>query len=186
LRFPAECGLQACFRTRSVHLEPVFQHLGFGLPPRNGSPSEIPRIKPSPLSWVTPPGSAPGHSDWLDPDLVRSKLLAIGGILRHHEDIYFRNGLCEASDWMVVAREHDVLVILHEPWQPYDRSKVKATFFCASAVHQAAVVDGLPADEHKACFIIPGIEELCRERFLAGFQCQLMNPAHAVDVDDKL
>lgn len=86
-------------------------------------------MKPSPLSWVTPPGSAPGRSNWLDPDLVRSKLLAIGGILRHHEDIYFRNGLCEASDWMVVARERDVLVILHEPWQPYDRSKVKATFF---------------------------------------------------------
>jgi hypothetical protein len=80
------------------------------------------------------PRSAPGHSNWLDPDLVRSKLLAIGGILRHHDDIYFLNGLCEASDGMVVARERDVLAILHEPWQPYDRSKVKATFlrFCRS------------------------------------------------------
>jgi hypothetical protein len=63
---------------------------------------------------------------------MRPKPLAIGGIVRHREDIFFANELCEAGDWMAVARERDVLAILDEPWQAYDVSKVKAAF-CASA-----------------------------------------------------
>jgi hypothetical protein len=73
---------------------------------------------------------APRHSHWLDVDLMRPKPLAIGGIVRHREDIYFANELCEAGDWMAVAREGDVLTILDEPWQAYDTSKLAVTF-CA-------------------------------------------------------
>jgi hypothetical protein len=77
-------------------------------------------------------GPAPRHSHWLDPDLMRPKPLAIGGIVRHREDIYFANELCEAGDWIAVTRERDVLAILDEPWQANDPSQVEATF-CASA-----------------------------------------------------
>jgi hypothetical protein len=77
-------------------------------------------------------GPASSQRSWLDPDLIRAKPLAIGGIVRHREDIYFADELCEAGGWMAVARERDVLSILDEPWQAYETSQVTATF-CASA-----------------------------------------------------